>query len=116
MPFANPGSLVTGGRKFFDKCILGAVEAIVHIVAKAILMTVLTGQYHGAAGSANGIGDIGTIKTHTFSCYPVDGRRLHQLTAISTDGLVSMVVGNNQQNIGSFRRWQIGLGRRFRLR
>jgi hypothetical protein len=37
---------------------------------------------------------------------------LHQLAAISADGLVSMVVGNDQQNIWSFFCFPIYLRRR----
>ncbi len=69
------------------------------VVYFSIDMGMFTCKDCSPGGSTNGVGYTGIGKQHAFTGYPVDIRRFDQMIAVSTYGLVGMVVGHDKQDI-----------------
>ena len=102
VPFADDRGLVSRGLEQFWKCGLRAVEAAVRVVVKTIEMAVFAGQNRGAARSANGIGHEAAIEAYPTFREPIDVRGSIQLprVVVCADGLIGVVVGKNEHDVG----------------
>ena len=67
-------------------------------------MAVFTGQYGSPAGRANGIAAITSIQDNALLGNPIDVGSFVDLGTIGTDGLHSMIICKNKQNVRPFRR------------
>ena len=66
-------------------------------------MAVLAGEHRGAAGPADRVGHEAAVEPHPLPGQPVDVRRLDQpaRVAVGADGLVGMVVGEDEDDVGA---------------
>jgi hypothetical protein len=69
-------------------------------------MAIFPGEQNGPAGSANRVGDKTIGEQSAFLGNTVDARCLHQFATVSTDGLLGMIIGENDENIGVLLRLQ----------
>ena len=72
------------------------------VVDFSVEMGVFSSQDSGARRSADGIGYTGICKQHTHPGYPVNVRCLDKFPVISRNGLVGMIIGHDEDDIGSF--------------
>src|ERR1035437_1846487 len=98
MPFADQRGLVTRFLEQLGKSDLGAIEATVDVVVKAVDMTVSAGNERGAAGTTQRIVHEKTIKPHAFPRQPVNVWRLNQMArfAVGADRLPGVVVRQDE--------------------
>jgi hypothetical protein len=103
VPLPDHGRLISCFLLDFRKCQLSPVEMIVGIIPETIHMAVLSGKYSGPAGAAYGIGDHAAVEPHPLpgcAVYIRSGSQFCQAAAISTDGLVGMVITHDENDIG----------------
>src|SRR5690554_481867 len=104
MPFAEKSGFITGFLKEFGKGRLRAVKGFT-IHPKPVDMAVLSGKYDCPAWSANRVCTVIVVKKGSIVSNPIDVRSGSQLAngmLIGTDGLSSMVVSHDENNIGLF--------------
>ena len=68
---------------------------------KTVDVAVFACQYDGTTRSANRIGDEAILKQHSFGGESINIRRLVDDRAISTDGLVSMIIREYKDYVGT---------------
>src|SRR5690606_7977618 len=101
VPFPDPGGLVSVIGQILDKSMLRAVESAADIIAESVFVTVATGQQNRTAWSADGVRYIGLIEAHTFFGNTIYCWCVGVFTAIGANGLIRMVVRNNNYYVGS---------------
>src|SRR5688572_23996360 len=97
MPFPNYRSVITGLLQVFGHMRLRAVEGVEN--RHAILMTVFASENRRPARSANRILHKAVLEPHAFSRQPVHIWRAVNLPAIGADGVRSMIVSHDEQNV-----------------
>ena len=106
MPFPEERSAVAVLLKDFGESLLVAIEFI-PIVHEAVLVAVLSGEDDGPAGSADRIGTEAVFEKHSLSREPIDiGRGINAFepSFVGSDGMRSVIVGENEDDVGLFRR------------
>ncbi len=78
---------------------LGAVEATVVIVVEAVEVRIFAGEDAGATGPAEGIRRQATVEAHAFGGDAVDVGGFVQAGAVGADGLVGVVVAEDEDNV-----------------
>ena len=102
VPLAEDRGLVAGGLEQFGKRDLRAVEAAVGVVEEAVGVAVLAGEDGGPRRPADGVGHEAPVEAHALLRDAIDVGRLDQLPriAIGADGLVGVVVGEDEDDVG----------------
>ena len=103
VPFADHGCLVAGGLKQFRERLLVTVETIT-IATKSVEMTVFAGQNYGSTGAANGVSAEAVLKQHAFAGQLIDIRSWVEMSkpiAVGTDGVRRVIVGKEEDDIGT---------------
>ena len=106
VPLAKDGRLVTGRTEQFGEGRLRTVEATVGIVVETIQVGVLTRQDRRATRPADRVRDDAPVETHPLPGQAIDVRGVDQpaRVVIGTDGLVGMVVAENEDDVRRFSR------------
>jgi hypothetical protein len=103
MPFSYKGCTVTIVPENLRQCLLTSVE-VGAIITLAIEVRVLAGKDYGATGTANRIRNKGIPHYSAFATDTVYVRCFNQLPAICTDGLVTMIIRHDEDNVRLSRR------------
>jgi hypothetical protein len=78
------------------------------VVTQTVQMRIFTSEDHGPAGTAYGIGDKTVLHEGPLAGYPVYMGGLDQFVLVSADGLVSMVIRHNENDVGAVLRERAG--------
>ena len=102
MPFANDSGLVASRLHDLREGLLGAIELAVRVVVETVEVVVFARLNHCAARAADGVRHEAAVKDHAFLRQPVDVRRFVELPflLVGTDGLISMIVGEDENDVG----------------
>ena len=100
VPLADHAGVIAAGLQVLGHVVARAIEAVEH--RHAVEVRILPGEQRGAAGRADGIGDKRIREPHAFLGEPVDVRRLVHLRAIGGDGVLRVVVGEDEEDVGSW--------------
>lgn len=73
-------------------------------------MVVFARKNRGPARTADRVRHQAAIETHALLRYSVDIRRLKKLGVVGADRLVSVVIGENEQNVRARRIGSVGWG------
>src|ERR1700684_3120061 len=103
MPFADDRCLIAGLMKQLGHRDLRAVKSTIVIVVKTIEVAVFPGQHAGAGRAAKRIGRQAAREAHALPGQTIDIRRLVEAKAISADGLIGMIVAENEYNVWARR-------------
>ena len=99
MPFADEGRFIARRLKKLGEGLLRPVKNAV-VVANPMEMAVLSGEDGGPAGGAYPVGAKAVVEPHTFPGDPVDVQGLVEAASIAADGLRSVVVRHDEDDIG----------------
>jgi hypothetical protein len=100
MPLANDTREVAGVVEMFDEGHLTGVEDLC-ITAQTVEVTVLTCENNRATGSTDRIRYKRIAEDSTFAPDPIHIRGFDQLIAVDARSLLSVIVRDNDENIGS---------------
>jgi len=98
MPFADHASVVTAILQVLRHVVAAAVEAIEY--RHGIAVRVLSGEQGGAARGANGVGDEAIGEASASLGEAVKVRGLVDLGAVGGDGVLGVVVGKDENDVG----------------
>ena len=94
--------VVAGGMEELGGGLLGWVKpGAGPIVGKAVEVAVFAGLDDGPAGAADGVGHEGTVETHAFLGEAVDVGRLVTAGVVGADGLIAVIVGEHEEDVGA---------------
>lgn len=79
---------------------LAAVEEAGGVVDEAVNVRILSGENGGAAGSTDGVSDQAAVEAHAFGGETVNVGGLIAVGAVGTDGLPSVVVREDEDDVG----------------
>ena len=99
VPLADQGGLVAGGLEEFGVGLLRAVE-LVAVLAEAVDVAVLACEDDRAGWPADGVGDVTAVEAHAAIGDAVDVGGLVAVGAVGADGLVGVVVGHDEEDVG----------------
>ncbi len=102
VPLSKRRSLIAGRLQHPRKRGLRGVE-LIDVVEHPVGVAVFSGDDHRAGWSAYGVGHQRAIEANSFCRDPVDVRRLVQNRAVGPDGLIGVIVRDDQQNVGCRR-------------
>ena len=100
MPFTHQSGLIAGLLQQLREGLLRAVEHH-RVVDLPVTMAVLPGQQHRPAGSTDRIGAETTLEAHPPRRQPVDVGGAVNHAAIGADGLVAVIVGHDENDVGA---------------
>jgi hypothetical protein len=100
VPLANHASVVAALLQMLRHVVPRAIEAIEH--RHAVEMRILPGEQRGATGRADGIGDKRILEPHAFPGEAVNVGCLVHLRTVSRDGVLRVVVGKDEEDVGSW--------------
>lgn len=106
MPLTIKSGLITRFLHVLGECWLVAVK-VVSIVHKTIDVAMFSRQDHRSTRTANRVRAKTVLKQHALSCETINiGRRIDRFkpTVISANGVRGVVVGEYEQNVGTFGR------------
>ena len=117
VPLAEDRRLVPGRVQQLGKRGLRAVEPAVRVVVEAVLVRVLAGQDGRSAGPADRVRHDAPIEAHPFTGEAVDVGRFDQSArvVIGADGGKSVIVAEDEENVGRFRARGLALCTNFRV-
>ncbi len=102
VPLADHPGVISRRLKVFGDVVAGAVEPVED--RHAVLVRILAGQEGGAAGGADGVGDEGVGEAGSFVGQAVEVWRLVDLGAVGRDGVLRVVVGEEEEDVRAGRR------------
>ena len=114
MNFSNHGRLITILLQYPDKVLLIPIELRVLIIHFTIQMVKFAGKHYCTAWCRNRIRYKGFVKQHSLFRYTINIRSLVQMVTISADGLISMVVAHDKNDVGLLLRKQGSRGNKSR--
>ena len=100
MPLADQSRLITAPPHDFGKGRLRTVKAL-PVSAKAIQMAVFPRKDAGAGRAANRIGTEGMEKNRAFLSQTINVRRLIDFRSVGANGLHRVIIGKNEDNVGT---------------
>ena len=98
VPLPDHRGLIAPLLQQFGEGLLLAVKSLT-IGELSIQVTVFSGQNHGSAWSANGIGDESAIEKHAILGNTIDVRGFITVGTISGNGLISMIIGKDEKHV-----------------
>ena len=102
VPLTDDGGLVASLLEELREGDLRAIEDGIRIVIEPVQVRILAGQDDRATRTADGISDEGAIEPHAFLGEAIDVRGLVQFSgvAVGADGLISVVIGEDEHDVG----------------
>jgi hypothetical protein len=97
VPFADHAGVVAAFLQVLGHVVAAAVEAVEN--RHAIQVRILPGEQRGAAGGADGVGDEAVGEARATFGEAVNVRGLVDLGAVGGDGVLGVVVGEDEQDI-----------------
>ena len=102
VPLAEDGRLVAAGLQVFGE----GGQAVVHRRSEggyAVDVVVGAGEHAGAAGGADGVGAEGILEAQAAMGQAIQLRRLVDAAAIGGEGVGRVVIGKDEEEVGSLR-------------
>ena len=102
VPLADDGGLVASLLKELREGDLRAVEDGIRVIVEPVQVRILAGQDDRTARTADGVGHQGAIEAHAFLGEAIDVRGLVKFSrvAVGTDGLIGVVIGEDENDVG----------------
>ena len=101
VPLADHAGVVTPRLHPLGEVVSAAVEPVEH--RHTVFVGILAGEQRGPAGRADRVGDERVEKACPARCQPIEVGRLVDLRAVTGEGVLGMVVGEDEQHVGPHR-------------
>ena len=109
MPLADDAGVIAAGLQVLGDVVARAIKAIEN--RHAVQVGILPGEQRGSARRADGVGDEGIREPRTAHGQPVDVRRGVHLRPVGGDGVLRVIVGEDEEDV-RLRRRHVGGGER----
>ena len=100
VPFAEHGFSIGVGQHFCDGW--DFVAQVVAVDHASVIVRVQAGHEGSACGCAYGLGDVGVFKDKAALCEGVLMRRLYPVVAVTPQGVCSLLVADEEQDVRLF--------------